>query len=834
MNVSNAKDTINKKKGARLLLGILISFFAGTLLFPSLAFAVSTTPTTAEPFCYSYKTSSTAAPLNRCLATLSLCTTDSASYTVLSTCGRATAPDPTTVPPAQVKDSVGLLQKAWSAIKSGVSSAASSLLDATVGRVLQGIAWLIMTVAGFFLQSMAAIMDYSIGMTIDSNLMGGLAFVNVGWTLIRDFSNMFFIFALLYIAIKTVLGLAGGSTKSWVAHLIIAALLINFSLFLTKVVIDAGNVVAVSFWDKLKVQQGTMTINSASAKFLQGLDIQTILTKEKNLNSGAVADPSHTQMAMLYVGGSIFMFIAGYVFLAGALMMVTRTISLILLMVFSPFAFLAFALPGKFSSYGGIWLESLIKNTFVAPLFIFMLYLNSILIDSVDLFKLSGAQGQTFSGALTGNASNYAIIYNFILLIGFLLASLHIANKYAGEVGAGGRAWASRITKGVAGATTVATVGTAVTRTSGLARDAGGRFGKYTRENERINQLAEQKGVRGMMGRGLKTIGDKAERSSYDPRATKVGQHILSAGGHINAGKASGAGGYKAAGSTLAALSLGARGNVGTDREKQIYENAERIYKNNPKAKEAYLRANLGTMQKKDADTGETTSVKSYDEGLQHKEVREKVAREQILADARKTITDKTKEQKELEEKVKNGRINKEEAAIMGGTIAEAVGKAMAKLNSKEVAEMLPMNASNTAFLSNLRKQDIHAIHQQELEGKYATASLKDENGNPVNILDRVASGVMKGKNEDTKKYLTSTEGQRKLFNFDVEKYKPEYELEQKNKARIADVDAARTMALEENTARDAAERDTLAQEKAQSTSNLRDKFKNIREQHSR
>lgn len=832
------QKTLTKTK--KYLSGILLAFFAASVFLPSVAFAVSTQPTTAEPYCFSYKTASgTTVGNTRCSNTMAACISDTSGYTVASACYLSTTPDLAAQPWSAVTNVKDFVKKIGSTITNSVSEAASFLIDQTVGRVLQGIAWLIFTVAGFFLQSMALIMDYSITMTIDSALLGGLAFVNIGWTLIRDFSNMFFIFALLYIAIKTVLGLAGSSTKSWVAHLIIAALLINFSLFLTKVVIDAGNIVAVSFWDKLKVQQGPATINSASAKILQGLNIQTIQTKHDNLNSGSQSDPSHSQMAMIYAGGAIIEFIAGYVFLAGALMMVTRTIVLILLMVFSPFAFLAFALPGGgFSGHGAKWLEALIKQTFVAPLYIFMLYLNSILIDSVDLFKLSGSQGDTLSGALKGDVSSFAIIYNFMLLIGFFIASITIANEYAGKIGGGARAYANKFTRGVAGVTTAATAGYAITRTAGLARDAGGAAGRRLRENERINQMAEQKGIRGAMGRSLRTLGYKAETASFDPRATKIGQTVLSAGGQVNIGRASGAGGYKATGSTLAAATLGARGYVGTDRAKEVAEKAELYHKDKPAVKEAMLRSNLGTVTKTEIDpvTGEKIKMteRAYDTAPQHKELREKIGREKDLSDARKMITEKTKELKTIEADLAKGTLEKEakeKAERSVSEITEAIGGAMKKLNTNEIADLLPLHATNSAFTANLRKQDLHTIHQREYDGKYAMVSLKDEGGNSLDLLDQVAKGVMSGKNEDSKKYLMSTEGQKKLFNFDAEKYRPTYELEQKTAGRISDVGVAYEAALKENTERTAAASATADTQRAQAAKDLREKMKDIRTQ---
>ena len=762
---------MTKTLAQKTLFRILLAFFVASVFLPSLAFAVSPQPTGTEPWCFSYKTSASSQQLSRCLSTEVSCKSDAGSYDVTSKCGLATNPTvASSVPPSSFGDStIALAKKAVGWVGDQVAEAAKGLLDATVGNVLEGIAWLIFIMAGFFLQSMAMIMDYSISMTIDSQLIGGLAFVNIGWTLIRDFSNMFFILALLYVAIKTVLGLAGNNTKSWVAHLIIAALLINFSLFLTKVVIDAGNVVAVSFWDKLKVQQGPATINSASTKMLQGLDIQTILKKEENLNSGKKTNPSNTQMAMIYAGGAVFMFIAGYVFLAGALMMVTRTITLILLMVFSPFAFLSFALPGGgFGGAGSKWLETLIKQTFAAPLFIFMLYLNSVLIDSVDLFKLSVSKGDTFSSALSGNASSFAIIYNFILLIGFLIASIHIANKYAGEVGSGARGFAKKF------------IGTAVAggglATAGAAgRQIGGRFGKMTAESEKLRKMAESKNrtSRWFANTAIKT-GEVAKKGSFDLRNAPMGglglRAALGAGG-VNAGTGSSRT-YDTHGSALAGVALaGQKMGVnlpntmtyrGSTKEEEIIKIANERYKLNPVARDQYLRDQLGTH---------------YD-AIRHKETRGKVAHDIVAKEKKDTIKTKVEEEKQIKGQLASGAVTKEAAEAALKSVAEAIGSAMSKSNPRDVADMFSLYATSNAFTSNLNKQALHVIHQRNDEGKYDT--LKASDGSPLDVTSHITESVMNGPNEATKKYLLSAEGQRKLFNFNVEKYAEAYNAPEK------------------------------------------------------
>ncbi|MDO8521072.1 MAG: hypothetical protein Q7S52_03075 [bacterium] len=514
--------------------------------------------------------------------------------------------------------------------------------------VLTGLAFLVFKVAGIFLLLMGDIMDWSIRVTIDSQLLGSMQFVNIGWTAVRDFANMFFIFALLYIAIQTILGLGGGGAKRWIAHLIIAAILINFSLFATKVVVDAGNVIAVTIWSKVSTQQDPST-SGATPKFLGGLDLQTIFTDNKDLcfipGCGGYRWDS---MIIIYLGGAIFMFIAGYVLLAGALMMATRTIMLLLLMIFSPFAFMAFGLP-KMEQYGHKWLDKLTKQTFVAPFFIFMLYLNAKMVEKFDIFSLSGSKGMDFAGAFVGNGG-YQIIFNFIMMIGFLIASLIIANSFAGETGSAARGLAKKASGWAAGG--------AMWSGGAVLRQTAGRFGQSKVDDEKWQAEQRRLVARGSMkGATFKdkfvartanlklATAQKTAKGTYDIRNAPMGG--LGVGAALGAGGVSaGAGSKRSYGTTGQALGSLTGAYRGTEKEKELIALDKERYAGDPAA----MRASL-----------EMRGV-------------------QLDAKRNKELSDQLK--REETNKAKIAQVEKELQGIMGGT------KKLKDITAKDVAEM--------------------------------------------------------------------------------------------------------------------------------------------------
>ena len=87
--------------------------------------------------------------------------------------------------------------------------------------------------------------------------------IAVGWTTIRDLINLFFIFILLYAAISTILQYGNYQLKNVLAKIIIAALLINFSLMIGKMVIDASHILAWEFYNRIDVND---TANEAAKR----------------------------------------------------------------------------------------------------------------------------------------------------------------------------------------------------------------------------------------------------------------------------------------------------------------------------------------------------------------------------------------------------------------------------------------------------------------------------------------------------------------------------------------------------------------------------------------
>ncbi len=326
--------------------------------------------------------------------------------------------------------------------------------------------------------------------------------VATSWGVIRDLVNMGFIFVLLYIAIGTMLGLSGLDWKKLVPKLIIVALLVNFSMFFTRVVIDISNVTANQF--NTSAAQGVTStrvveIDGRSTTITGAPDVTTALFKNikvfsknwlfaksigQDANSTAEAPGGGAALEWKQIitgtfGGMIMALVASFVLLTGALLFIVRTIRLLFLIILSPFAFFFIILP-KTEGYWKKWLSTLMDDATFAPAFLIMIYL---------VTQITQAIGPKDDGS---------VIF-FMLIIGLLLGAIIVAKA----LGAAGAAGAMKL----AGATNAAILGTGV----GLAR-VGGRFAG-----------------RGI-GRGI-TAMDAVRFGKEDTEGKRKGSELLRAGG---------------------------------------------------------------------------------------------------------------------------------------------------------------------------------------------------------------------------------------------------------------------------------------------------------------
>jgi hypothetical protein len=297
--------------------------------------------------------------------------------------------------------------------------------------ILYGFTWV--------LSFAAAILD--IVLKVQNDAFYNQPMVNLGWKIARDVVNMFYMVFLLIIAIATILGISSYSMKQLLWKLILSALLVNFSYSLSGVVIDTSNVLGNTFYSRMGTYDAQTGSRSLATTMVKGFQPQNMYQpgSASALTSKGVLN-TIINIAIAYILGIILVLIASFVLFAAAFLLVLRIVSLWIIVILSPFAFLFIILP-KTSSIAHKWFESLFNQAFFYPAYMFFLYIVFKAIDGrvIETFFSKGkaAGSVNFMNTLikenVGTGSKLTetpyLVLSFVALAVFLCASLVVAKS---------------------------------------------------------------------------------------------------------------------------------------------------------------------------------------------------------------------------------------------------------------------------------------------------------------------------------------------------------------------------------------------------------------------
>lgn len=440
--------------------------------------------------------------------------------------------------------------------------------------IFKPISW----IAGIF----GSLFDFFIGYSV-SDESYRFAFAVTGWKLVRDIANIFFIVILVWVGFSAIFNFSGNnSMKKVIPTLIINAIIINFSLFATRLVIDLSNVTARIFYSRIYVcegecqrdDKGNITNYRRSAaggywplseKIISAFNPQRILNadvlKNKNVEcqrtEGDTFDAQNNDacgqslkgendsdnnyaayFVLVCLIAAVIMFAVAKMFWSVAFIFLGRVIGLYLCMIFSPFAFLSrekMPIIGKVAdlSWDG-WLGELTKYATLAPLFTFFLYI---------IFSFLNTD---FVSNLQINQSGHGFVET-VLTIGIPMLIIYmliekgadIAKTYSGKMGAIVQSWGQK----VGGIATGSALGLATGGAAFLGRNAVGRGlrligngGKRTDEAGNTTTRAERWAANAnnsWFGRQWNNAFSKTQTGSWDARNTKLGNLTKDVGGFL-------------------------------------------------------------------------------------------------------------------------------------------------------------------------------------------------------------------------------------------------------------------------------------------------------------
>ncbi len=396
--------------------------------------------------------------------------------------------------------------------------------------------------------------DVAVSLALNS-LAYAQDFISKGWTMARDLANMGFILALVYIAYTVLLKAESGGTMRMLAWVVVMALIINFSFFFTRLVIDAGNILAVQFYNAIPTQQtlaqtlqGT-TGGGAVAGATEWLaNNNNTLGRTKDLThpimnglnmqglfSTAIFDQWYAAnkdisgwinvlltLSFIYIAVGAMYFILAVMFLAAGIKFLARIVVLWFLIVASPLAFLA-KTTRLSEKYYDLWQRYLIMHTFYPVVFLFIFLFISLVMNDLNPGNASGGLTNSIIGDLTrlqalsagSTASAISIvaasIANVAIRLGFVVAMLYIGMRAADKMGVMGATAAGTFTNWVSRRGTGAFFGGSAWAMRNTAGLAGTTFAKSgTGRNIAANG--------GILGRTLWRGANTLSKQNFDAR----------------------------------------------------------------------------------------------------------------------------------------------------------------------------------------------------------------------------------------------------------------------------------------------------------------------------
>lgn len=322
--------------------------------------------------------------------------------------------------------------------------------------------------------------------------------VTLGWVLVRDVVNMFFIVVLLIIAFSTIIGYKEFHYKQYLPKLLLMAVLINFSRTLVGIMIDFSQVITLTFVNGFKA--------AAFGNFVNAFGITGLLSTVKTIGGDVVSGnvSKTTQDLGSIVVSLIFaiaiLTVAVTVITILVLYFVVRVIMLWILLILSPIAFFATALPGKMqkamSAMTQDWWNRLSAWLTGGPIVAFFLWLSLAVLqqNNSDFQQFAAPAGgesqEQFSATMTemGKPQN---IGKLIVSVAMMLAGLNTAvavsqqaapklGEIAGKIKASGGpvTWTARKAGRAAGRAAAPYAGRLAGRAGARIQAAAPAFGK--------------------------------------------------------------------------------------------------------------------------------------------------------------------------------------------------------------------------------------------------------------------------------------------------------------------------------------------------------------------
>ena len=324
--------------------------------------------------------------------------------------------------------------------------------------------------ANMFVQITGYLLNATMTLTLNMNTLvsssGGI--IDSTWSIIRDLSSIIIIFFLLYTSIEIIIQKSDSKVQHLIIMVAIAGILINFSLFFTKIAVDASNLVSLAFYRAITPTGSaqwngdgaylTSAINDGglSNVFMNALQLQKVYNPAQTPSGTTETNP--WTIIAAGIGGMAIMIIAALSFLAAAILFTVRIAFLIILMAFSPVYFVGMIVPKIKEKLSDRWEGALINQCLIMPIYMLFMYVAMRVITN-PTFKNVINPSTTVASTGVGivNAGVVGTVIQYIISIILIMIPLIAALTYASF----GKDFAQDMKKKVGGALGKQTLGRA-------------------------------------------------------------------------------------------------------------------------------------------------------------------------------------------------------------------------------------------------------------------------------------------------------------------------------------------------------------------------------------
>lgn len=258
--------------------------------------------------------------------------------------------------------------------------------------------------------------------------------VAIGWSIIRDICNMFFVVVLLIISIGSILQIETYNYRKWLPRLVIMAVLINFSMMFSGMIIDVSQIVMLTLAAGIiKLGEGNIFDMLGINHFLSMnySQLQVAAKVGDILEGGEKEDLNAMNLAITIILALVTSFIALVVISAMAIIIGIRIVALWFLVILSPVAYLFSASPVG-TKYASEWWQKFSQWVIVGPAMMFFIWLS--------LFSFRATMQGMMAGGSDSARVGVAVIGSIPAMVAFLMASIMLMGSLVAAQSIGGLA----------------------------------------------------------------------------------------------------------------------------------------------------------------------------------------------------------------------------------------------------------------------------------------------------------------------------------------------------------------------------------------------------------